>query len=1353
MKSITLKRFIVFGCLLSGIILQGKQLKEYVHPLTKEIIVKPDKTSTLADWKRYHDFQNYLAKTSGRVDRASGIHKGNRVRTLFYNYGTIGKPNTEPSLEWPIGSNEGYGFEFGIITGSKVKTKSNKLIYLLSESLDDGDKSPGGASWGWEPLAGYHDPIRSDIAMYPSNDTDKDGKPDSWPTSWWNDNFQDYIWPGEYGYNVTTADEESYFVMDDYYNKEFNRTDFDYPSEAEDPGGEYVYHSDIKDTYYYPDTTDYERGGLGLQTMSRGYQWAHTLAQDCIFFIYEITNVGTKTLSDVVFGMFGDPHVGGANDYSDDDASYDTKVDMVFAWDHDYRGDGGFLPGYFGYKFLESPGEPYDGIDNDEDGMLDESMQDGIDNDNDWMAFDDYNNNGIWDKGEDINDDTGTDGIGPLDPQYPGPDPDGTEANGQPDPGEPNFDATDLDEADQIGLTSFNVIGYHEMYPYEDEAFYNMMRAEIIDSAFSQTTDNVFLYSSGPIIMNPGDTRRFSIALLFGYDQKDLYNTAGIVQEIYDAGYRFVKAPDKPNVTAVAGDNRVTLYWDTRAEFSRDPVYGFDFAGYAIYRSTDYGFNDCFTITDAEGNPKLWEPILQFDLVDNYQGPHPIEQINGIHYYMGNNTGLQHSWTDTTVMNGMTYYYAVVAYDTGSVINNIPPTECTKSIERTVTGEIRLDDNTAMVTPQAPAAGYQPPQLIPSDENSRFGGTGKISVSVIDPTLVRENHTYEVKFTDTSMDTVDNDNDGAIDSLDYDELVRTTRYYDFVDITDAENPDVLVEQSKDMNGEDNNPYIHGLKVQVWNDETEIDYEKSGWISGDCNYELTIRLYSTAGKTYKYPADFEIEMMDDVVDISINNKDMGFLVTDLTLGDTADIVYFPTENNSRIYSGDNIIPLFFCKNDTKGKGTWKIILNAPIRKATTIYQDPEGNLWFGADGAGMAKLSGGIWTSWSGSKTVSAFTHHNGDIYIGTGVGLEFWNGYEILEVKDEYLINSNVRALVNDDDNKLWIGTTDGITIFENGRYSYHLTPDTDSLPSLSISSMMRDSQDRIWIGTDQGISLIEDGSWIPYTDLGLSSNKVTTLSEVNSTIYAGTEAGIAYYNGNSWTPISSPSLPEAKIHAIAYYNSQLFLAIGGTTNETGLYSSPINLGSWNFTKYSVETGELTNNEVTSLFVDNLNRLIIGNKYGLDFYSTSDGWYSYNPEAGDKLRIYTKKPFSSLDSYRFTTKAAHIDEKTEKEDLDKIAVVPNPYVATAIWEPKPDFVVGRGERKIYFINLPSSGIIRIYTLNGELVKTIKIENNIFNGAVSWNLLNSDNLEIAYGLYIYHVETDSGTKIGKFAIIK
>lgn len=107
-----------------------------------------------------------------------------------------------------------------------------------------------------------------------------------------------------------------------------------------------------------------------------------------------------------------------------------------------------------------------------------------------------------------------------------------------------------------------------------------------------------------------------------------------------------------------------------------------------------------------------------------------------------------------------------------------------------------------------------------------------------------------------------------------------------------------------------------------------------------------------------------------------------------------------------------------------------------------------------------------------------------------------------------------------------------------------------------------------------------------------------------------------------------------------------------------------------------------------------------------------------------------------------------------KVDLNNIKVVPNPYLANALWEPKNPYSSGRGPRSIHFTHLPSKCTIRIFTVNGELVKEINHDNNMNDGTAEWNLLTKDNLSASYGIYIYHVDAPGvGTKAGKFAIIK
>ena len=124
------------------------------------------------------------------------------------------------------------------------------------------------------------------------------------------------------------------------------------------------------------------------------------------------------------------------------------------------------------------------------------------------------------------------------------------------------------------------------------------------------------------------------------------------------------------------------------------------------------------------------------------------------------------------------------------------------------------------------------------------------------------------------------------------------------------------------------------------------------------------------------------------------------------------------------------------------------------------------------------------------------------------------------------------------------------------------------------------------------------------------------------------------------------------------------------------------------------------------------------------------------------------------DVFSFKTQASKIDPTVAARSIEDIAVVPNPYIVAASWEPRHQYSSGRGPRKIDFINLPSECTIKIFTLSGYLVTTIYHKDVYENGTESWNLLSSDNLEIAYGVYLYHVDAPGvGEHTGKFAVIK
>jgi hypothetical protein len=62
--------------------------------------------------------------------------------------------------------------------------------------------------------------------------------------------------------------------------------------------------------------------------------------------------------------------------------------------------------------------------------------------------------------------------------------------------------------------------------------------------------------------------------------------------------------------------------------------------------------------------------------------------------------------------------------------------------------------------------------------------------------------------------------------------------------------------------------------------------------------------------------------------------------------------------------------------------------------------------------------------------------------------------------------------------------------------------------------------------------------------------------------------------------------------------------------------------------------------------------------------------------------------------------------------------------------------------------------IRIYTVSGKFVEVIDHNSSQDNGREPWDLTSTDGLEVAYGIYFFHIDAPGiGQKVGRFAIIK
>jgi len=912
---------------------------------------------------RYGDFSEYK----------NGLHSGNQFRTTFYNDGHYGRSDTgidDIGGEWPINSGHSYMWDGNPFVGSEIIDANNDLKHIVSGpislggSITVGQQGPDGDWWTFLPLPGFTNSDTNKVAM------------SKWRWSWpafWPDKTDDALapgwpgaWNGYFGRDVYNADEESYWVMDDARNQEFA---------------------------FYPDENDLLRRGLGMRVTCRGLQWSTALVEDAIFTLYDIENIATAVHDKMVFGFKIGAVVGAlvtdAGDGWDDSGAYDVDEDIAYLFDHDLIGTNGWYPiGYFGATFLESPGNPYDGIDNDGDGslgpgpvvteamfapmvlnagdpivlidyktfertvtelpadtfrvtyqdqvftyypgvtvtetannlvddnlnglidesngstigeppdeitrylyvgqkcvdyfngegldniLLDERRDDGVDNDRDWNA---------------LFDDVGLDGVEGSGDSGEG---DGVPSSGRGTdlPGEPHIDKTDVDEGDMLGLTSFTLFLWEEIPLYEDELLWKAMYPGYLDDLL-QNNNTELLYGSGYFPMKSGDRERFSMGLLCGDDLNDLLENKRWVARAYSENYNFSKAPLIPTLWAVPGDNRVTLHWDDLAEKSVDPVSGLDFEGYRIYRSTDPGFKDMTPITDGYGSVIYRRPLAQFDLKNDFEG-FAEARIKGQSFYLGDNTGIVHSFVDTTARNGYTYYYAVSSYDRGEP-PLVPPSECAKYISISTSGEIDKGRNVVIARPEAPASGYVHPDSSGGGWTGRSTTSGHIGFDVVDAHQIRDAD-YRVVFDDTVV--VRNGR-----------RYPDSKSYSLIDITEPERPDTLIRENRCFGPDDEQPMVHGYRLSLHNlPELALLESESGWTRrGLYNYRFTpykkARVEGVARS-----GDYRIEFGEVGLDTSADYETfkampVNFKVLNLSENREIDFAFYELDGSDGVFS--------------------------------------------------------------------------------------------------------------------------------------------------------------------------------------------------------------------------------------------------------------------------------------------------------------------------------------------------------------------------------------------------------------------------------------------------------------------
>jgi photosystem II stability/assembly factor-like uncharacterized protein len=873
--------------------------------------------------------------------------------------------------------------------------------------------------------------------------------------------------------------------------------------------------------------------------------------------------------------------------------------------------------------------------------------------------------------------------------------------------------------------------------------------------------------------------------------------------------------PPAPNVKASIGDGMVTLYWDDVAEQHYDPYFdgyvlykqrisppqapaAFDttfanprnFQGYKIYKSTDPGFLDALRITDNQGNPDRLAFEVMFDLRNEIRGYHPAS-VGGQRIWLGNDTGLRRVFTDTGLINGRTYYYAVVAFTHGDAIpdfelpiidefgqltnplpNQIfthPPLESPLDIEILPNGTVITGVNVVKVVPQKGAPGFVEPE---TPELIRITGTGRgtIELDIVDPFVLKEGNTYSITFEDTLVTRTGNI------------LDLVTKNFTFRNLTSGE---VLFANSREFTGSPL-PVVDGVQLTITSLAERVipDTVNTRWVTNQSSniHQLTFALAS------RYPAssDYRIEFFDESVRQSrpytINNinlpaENVNFIVYNITTGEEVEVAYFtnpqlPRDLRTAHFLDEDTIIITgaagLIQKSTDGGQTYQIMeSNVNVRLNGLSFIDS--NRGWAAGRAGTIIRTTNAGETWS--QQDSGVTQRLTNIFFvddefGWAVGdggviLRTVNGGQTWQSSPSGTVR-NLSGVYFTDRNNGWatgflttLRTTDGGQTWQNVN---------TGVVANFIDVFFQDDDNGWMVGSAGTLLRTTDGgnSWI-----NLSNSQYRTLNEIkftdaNNGWAVGQQGSVIHTNdgGDTWTIQSSGT--QGELFGIGIFDQNKAVIVG--TNAIRLSTENAG-GTWQLAEtFRRFRAAFDDNNTSRSDVIYLLEQVPGVTDPNDDTDKRDTWrismtartansplgLTVDPIGGDELQLFTIKPFTSADEFQFTIQGSNIpsiDRDVIKDRLSEIRVVPNPYLVTHLAEPA-------GDRQLHFVNIPSECTIRIFTVSGRLIQTINVNNPVNSDRYIWDLRTSSNDEISYGVYIYHVSAPGiGEKVGKFAVIK
>jgi signal transduction histidine kinase/ligand-binding sensor domain-containing protein/DNA-binding response OmpR family regulator len=414
-------------------------------------------------------------------------------------------------------------------------------------------------------------------------------------------------------------------------------------------------------------------------------------------------------------------------------------------------------------------------------------------------------------------------------------------------------------------------------------------------------------------------------------------------------------------------------------------------------------------------------------------------------------------------------------------------------------------------------------------------------------------------------------------------------------------------------------------------------------------------------------------------LSVSTDGKNFINKDVGIKNIRVNTFFEKDNDLWVGTGDGLVILKNYKHSQRtvlisGKSRDTSSLSGP--KVTCIVKDKSGIIWVGTQEHGLNRVL-------SYKRDTPVFKRY--PEHVGSEGALQ----------------NDRVSCMLVDRSNRLWVGTYDGLHLYNREQDNFSLVPykpgSENSLSNNSILSIAEDSYGHVWVGTQQGLNELSfgDGGKLQIQSFlqcpGFPNDYIhSVLIDHENNVWMSTNRGITKYdvriktfrNFDTRDGVSSNTFSENA----SYVRDDGQMFFGSIDGLTYFYPDSIYLNQYKppvyFTKLQVNNKDVgvgtvvfnkdllpqplfLQSEINLSYKQNIISLSFA---ALDYHASDKNRYQYMLEgfddhwvdAGYRRNVtYTNLPSGT---YTFKIKASNSDQVWSNDVADlKIFISPPPW--------------------------------------------------------------------------------------------